>query len=67
MKTKVVTIDLEPTWEDLCRGVESGHIKASMLMPACKLSATLEGRDSCEKKYLAFWNLDLIEALVEGS
>ena len=30
-------IDIEPTWESLCRGVSIGSIKdANILMPACK-------------------------------
>jgi hypothetical protein len=31
-------VDLEPTWEAMCKMTTSGHIKADLLLPACKIA-----------------------------
>ena len=37
-KKKIAIVDTEPTWVNLCNGVQSGAINAETLLPACKIA-----------------------------
>ena len=48
-------IDLEPTWEDLCRAVASGALKDAMILkPACKIADIIRQAQKQGKKEVTF-------------
>jgi hypothetical protein len=48
------TIDIEPTWEALCNMAFHGHIKADLLMPACKIADTVRQAQKRGDKSVTF-------------
>lgn len=38
MKKKIKTIDLEPTWAELCNACQAGALQPSELLPACQIA-----------------------------
>lgn len=52
---KVVgTIDIEPTWENLCNMVQSGHLEGKFLQPACKIADRIRQAQKQGKKSITF-------------
>ena len=37
-KSKITTIDIEPTWEELCNAAQSGALQPKELMKACVIA-----------------------------
>lgn len=52
--TQQVTIDLEPTWQALCRMAERGHLPASELQPACKIADIVRQAQKSGDKSVTF-------------
>jgi len=48
------TIDIEPTWESLCRLAASGGILPEELMPACKIADVVRQAQKAGKKRVEF-------------
>src|SRR5262245_42275042 len=48
------TIDLEPTWESLCRIADRGALKAGELMPACRIADTVRQAQKAGKTSITF-------------
>lgn len=48
------TIDLEPTWQSLCRMAERGQLSASELQPACKIADIIRQAQKSGDKSVTF-------------
>jgi len=58
---KKETIDLEPTWSDVCSMLKTGHIKhedADLLLPACEIADTVRQAQKKGKKRVIFEFVD---------
>ena len=52
---KIETIDIEPTWSELCQMGERGRIKNwSILMPACALADQIRQAQKAGKRSITF-------------
>lgn len=47
-------IDIEPTWEAILKGVESGALKAEALRPVCKIADMIRRAQKDGKKSITF-------------
>ena len=62
---QIGTIDLEPTWENLCNMAQSGHLQPKELMQACKLADIVRQAQKQGKKSVTFTFPNNKEAEVE--
>lgn len=51
---KKFSIDLEPTWENLCNAAQTGHLPAKELMPACIIADKIRQAQKSGAKSVTF-------------
>lgn len=49
-----MTIDLEPTWEQLCGAAQSGALRPIELLPACKIADIVRQAQKAGKEKVVF-------------